>query len=234
MSICFHISCVEKCFHSILFWLKVLYFSVFTLVLIQPSELLAPPASTFWVTAVALATWCNAQILLDGLSFRFVKLKRLVGLVREKKHSHFRCANVRGLCGSIHRNLLFYYSASDIRFTFLCSVWKGLKAHSYCLHLQNVFQTHVCSYNLHTPNSVCKPLFSRQMWLKAGLQQASLSEQVNRLPQLVWIMSHAADADRLACFEWATSQGPPTGRGLHPPQGCGLPLLSWLWVWSEE
>ncbi len=67
-----------------------------------------------------------AQILLDDLCFRFAKLKRFVGLVRKKKHLHFRCANVRGLCGSIHRNLLFYSSASDIRFAFSRSVWKGL------------------------------------------------------------------------------------------------------------
>ncbi len=31
----------------------------------------------------------------------------------QKKHLHFRCANVRGLCGSIHRKLLFYSSASS-------------------------------------------------------------------------------------------------------------------------
>ncbi len=71
---------------------KVLYFSVFTLVL--------------------NTVFCNAQILLDGPCFHFAKLKRFVGL-DEKKHSHFRCANVRGLCGSTHRKLLFYSSASS-------------------------------------------------------------------------------------------------------------------------
>ncbi len=84
------------------------------------------------------------------------------------------------LCGSIHWNLLCNYSASS----------RPIFVSLFALHLQHVFQTHVCSYNLHTPNSVCKPFFSRQMWLKACLQRASLSEQVNCLPQLVWIICH--------------------------------------------
>ncbi len=31
----------------------------------------------------------------------------------KKQHSHFWCAKVSGLCGSIDRNLLFYSSASS-------------------------------------------------------------------------------------------------------------------------
>ncbi len=40
--------------------------------------------------------------------------------------SYFRCSNVRGLCGSIHRKLLFYSIASEIHLAFSRSVWKGL------------------------------------------------------------------------------------------------------------
>ncbi len=63
---------------SILFvyWLKDLYFCVFTLVLNTDFWAFSATASSIWVTTVALATWCNAQILLDGLCFRFAKLKR--------------------------------------------------------------------------------------------------------------------------------------------------------------
>ncbi len=64
-------------------WLKVLYFGVFTLVLNTVFWDFSATVSTFWVTAVALATWCNAQILLDSPCFRFAKLKRLDETVKK-------------------------------------------------------------------------------------------------------------------------------------------------------
>ncbi len=134
MSICFHMSCVEKCFTR--FFKTVKKFSMFThqrqqhldihiLCMLGESPLLqcfyaraqysllsfSVTASTFWVTAVGLATWCNAKILLDACVFASRNWKDSSKLV-QKKHSHFRCANVRGLCGSIDSYLLFYYSAS--------------------------------------------------------------------------------------------------------------------------
>ncbi len=64
---------------------NVLYFGVFMLMLNTVFWALSSTASTFWVTAVALVMWCNAQILLDGSCFRFAKLKRFVGLDGKKK-----------------------------------------------------------------------------------------------------------------------------------------------------
>ncbi len=87
--------------------------------------------------------WCNAQILLDGQCFRFAKLKRFVGL-DEKEHLHFQCANVRGLCGSIHRKLLFYSRSSRLKFVsfaFALSEERPLKE-SYMQFL--VFLSLVC------------------------------------------------------------------------------------------
>ncbi len=68
-------------------------------------------ASTFWVTAVSLAMWCNAQILLDSPCFCFAKLKRFVRLIFFLLH--FRYANVHGRCRSIHRKVLFYSNVSS-------------------------------------------------------------------------------------------------------------------------
>ncbi len=45
--------------------------------------------------------------------FSLCKTEKICRTGRKKKHLHFRCANVRGLCGSIHRKLLFYSSASS-------------------------------------------------------------------------------------------------------------------------
>ncbi len=92
MSICFHISCVEKCFTR--FFKTVKKFSMFThqrqqhldihiLCMLGESPLLqcfyaraqysllsfSVTASTFWVTAVGLAMWCNAKILLVARVF---------------------------------------------------------------------------------------------------------------------------------------------------------------------
>lgn len=65
---------------------------------------------------------------------------------------------------------------------------------------------------------------SARFSLRAG--KPSVAARVN--------MSHAAAADRCACPGWATNLNPSTGRGVHPPRGCGLSLLSQLWVWSEK
>ncbi len=45
--------------------------------------------------------------------FSLCEIEKICQTGRKKKHLHFRCANVRGLCGSIHRKLLFYSSASS-------------------------------------------------------------------------------------------------------------------------
>lgn len=70
-------------------------------------------------------------------------------------------------------------------------------------------------------------------WLKACLQRGFLSERVSRLSQLVWIC-HMQQPQIGMCPGCAMSQNPLTGKGVHPPRGCSLPLLSRLWVWSEE
>ncbi len=76
------------------------------------------PTFHYWLYPVWLCMW---QIIKN-----LAKLKRFVGLVGEKKKKlHFRCANGRGLRGSIHRN------PSDIRFAFSRSVWKGLQTQHF-------------------------------------------------------------------------------------------------------
>ncbi len=45
--------------------------------------------------------------------FSLCKTEKIHRTGLKKKKTHFRCANVRGLWGSIHRNLLFYSSASS-------------------------------------------------------------------------------------------------------------------------
>ncbi len=45
--------------------------------------------------------------------FSLCETKKINWTGRKKKTLHFRCANVRGLCGSIPRKLLFYSSASS-------------------------------------------------------------------------------------------------------------------------
>ncbi len=56
-----------------------------------------------------------AQIWLDRSCFCFAKLKRFVGLDEFFFFFklHFQCANICGLCGSIHRKLLFSSSTSS-------------------------------------------------------------------------------------------------------------------------
>ncbi len=73
--------------YSFVCWLKVFYFGVFMLVLNTAVWAFSATASTFWVTPVALAMWCNAQILSDVPCFRFAKLKRFIRLVRKKSIS---------------------------------------------------------------------------------------------------------------------------------------------------
>ncbi len=95
--------------------LNVLYFCVFTLVHNKVFWVFTATASTFWVTAVALATWCNALILLDGPCFRFAKLNSFVGLVI-KKNICFSVVRMFAVCGSIHSNLVLFQRviSSDI------------------------------------------------------------------------------------------------------------------------
>ncbi len=89
-------------------WLKILYFCVFTLMLNIVFWAFSATVSTFWVTAVALAMWCNAQILLDAC-FHFAKQKIFVVLLKKNTCIfHFRSMRKH------HRNLLFSSSQQDL------------------------------------------------------------------------------------------------------------------------
>ncbi len=77
-----------------------------------------------------------------------------------------------GICCVITARHRVRYSFRFSRFT--CNMYsRHTSALTICIH----------------PIQSASP-FSRQMWLKACLQRASLSEQVNCLPQLVWIICH--------------------------------------------
>lgn len=92
-----------------------------------------------------------------------------------------------------------------------------------CLLLQFTY-TQFSLQSLFFLTDMIEGLPSARFSLRAG--KPSVSARVN--------MSHAAAADRCACPGWATNQNPSTGRGVHPRRGCGLSLLSQLWVWSEK
>lgn len=172
---------------------------------------------TFWITGM----WGSARKVQETLT---IKVKKSY---KSSVYFSIQCVLLKA---AVFLFCLFFLHFNPLS-NFKMLLDEGAQLLPY---LQTVFQTHVYSYNLHTPNSVCNPFFSRQIWLKACLQRGFLSERVSRLSQLMWICHKQAAADRYACPGWAANQNPSTGRGVHPPRGSGLSLLSQLWVWSEE
>ncbi len=102
---------------------------------------------------------------------------------------------------AINWNLLFYYIASDIRFAFV-------------LHLQHVFQTHVCSYNLHHPIQSASPFFSTDVI--EGLPPASFSLR-SRLTvcHSLCELYVTCSSRRTSCVFWVSNEsGAAEGQGF--------------------
>ncbi len=85
---------------------------------IQSSELLVPPRQPFGLQQVLWPCDVMLKSYRTSRAFALRNWKDSSDWFEKKKHLHFWCVNVRGLCGSIQRNLLFYSIASNIRLTF--------------------------------------------------------------------------------------------------------------------
>ncbi len=83
--------------------------------------------STFWVTAVALATWCNAQILLDGPVFA-CETEKIRRTGRKKNVCIFGAQMFTVYVKHPLEAVDLFQSVmpSEIRLAFSRSVWKGL------------------------------------------------------------------------------------------------------------
>ncbi len=69
-----------------------------------------PSASTqqlLWPRDVMLKSYCMAHV------FALQNWIDLSDWTKKKKHSHFQCANIRSLCGSIHRKHPLFYSSTS-------------------------------------------------------------------------------------------------------------------------
>ncbi len=135
--------------------------------------------------------------------FRFCETENILRIVKKRK-SIFSARMFADLCGSIHWNLLCNYSASS----------RPIFVSLFALHLQHVFQTHVCSYNLHTPNSVCKPFFlDRCDWRLASSELLSQSRLTvcHSLCELYVTCS----SRRTSCVFWVSNEsGAAKGQGF--------------------
>ncbi len=109
-------SCIKTYTENILYEYKYKYISmirhqrqqhlnIHILCMLVEIKLVGPLLRCFY----ASGPWCNAQILLDGPLFALRNWYDSSDWFK-KKHLHFRCTNVRGLCGSIHRNHRVRYS----------------------------------------------------------------------------------------------------------------------------
>ncbi len=86
----------------------------------------------------------SSSNLIGRPMFLLCETEKICQTGRKKKHTHFRCMNIRALCGSIHGKLLFYSSASSRPKFFSRSVWKGL----YIIIHTPTIQKGWCIYSL--------------------------------------------------------------------------------------
>ncbi len=106
----------------------------------------------------------SSSNLIGRPMFLLCETEKICQTGRKKKHTHFRCMNIRALCGSILRKLLFYSSASsqsEIRFRFFAlSVERPLHHYSHAhnservVYIQSKFtcQT-ICHASNHRPRA---------------------------------------------------------------------------------